>query len=96
MIVRCGQCRAQFDVPSEGRFACPACGSANEVRRHPGDSGMVTPPAPPEPEAPSPRVGCQECGFSFIVGDVETAPCPMCGAQVEVGREGEGLPSDPE
>ena len=30
--------------------------------------------------------GARECGFRFIVGDVRTAPCPMCGADVAVGR----------
>jgi len=85
MIVRCGQCRTQFEVPSEGRFACPSCDTANEVKSQPGDPGIVTPPPPPEPEAPSPRSTCGECGFRFIVGAVDTAPCPMCGSDVEIG-----------
>ena len=46
MIVRCGRCKTQFDAPGAGRFACPACGTANEVRSQPGEPGMVTPPAP--------------------------------------------------
>jgi rRNA maturation endonuclease Nob1 len=90
VIVRCGQCRVQFEVPSEGRFACPSCGSANEVRRQSGEPGIVAPPPPPEPEAPSPRVVCEGCGFRFIVGAVETAPCPMCGAVVAVSAAEEG------
>jgi Zn finger protein HypA/HybF involved in hydrogenase expression len=89
VIVRCGRCQTQFDAPGEGRFACPACGTANEVKSQPGAPGMVTPPPPPEPEVPSPRVACGECGFSFIVGDVEAAPCPMCGLVVQIGS-GEG------
>ena len=96
MIVRCGSCQTQFDAPSEGRFACPACGTANEVRSQPGAPGMVAPAPPvapaPEPEVPSPRVICSECDFSFIVGQVDTAPCPMCGSMVEVGS-GEGSAS---
>ncbi len=91
MIVRCGQCRVQFEVPSEGRFTCPACGAANEVRTQTDDPGMVVPPPPPpEPELPSPRIVCPECGFRFIVGEVDTAPCPMCGAIVTVGGPAEG------
>jgi hypothetical protein len=87
VIVRCGKCRTEFEAPGEGRFACPACGAANEVRRQP-DPGIVTPPEPaPEPETPSPRATCPACEFQFIVGPVPTAPCPMCGAEVEVGGE---------
>ena len=89
MIVRCGRCQTQFDAPGEGRFACPACGTANEVRSAQPEPGFVAPPtAAPEPDAPSPRSQCEQCGFSFIVGDVEVALCPMCGAEVAVGREG--------
>lgn len=85
-MVRCGRCRQSFDVPGPGRYSCPACGTANEVRNEaaapPG--GLVTPPPPPQPEAPSPRVECGECGFSFIVGRVAAAPCPNCGTSVTV------------
>jgi Zn finger protein HypA/HybF involved in hydrogenase expression len=88
VIVRCGRCQTEFQAPGEGRFACPACGAANEVRTRPAEPDLVTPPPPPEPEAPSPRATCGECGFSFIVGPVAVATCPMCGAEVGVGREG--------
>ena len=33
---------------------------------------------------------CGECGFDFIVGAVDSAPCPMCGLDVEVGGGAEG------
>lgn len=96
MIVRCGACRAQFEVSGEGTYACPACGTHNAIRRQGGPpppdaaGGPVVPGSGPEPrpEAPSPRVTCGECGFGFIVGDVETAPCPNCGAPVPVAEEG--------
>lgn len=94
MMVRCGRCQSGFDVPGPGRHACPACGTLNEVRA--GDPDMAPPPpAPPpppsEPEAPSPRVACESCGFSFIVGRVDEAPCPNCGAPVAVEvEEGDG------
>ncbi len=84
-MVRCGRCRTQFDVPGEGRFACPSCGSANQVGGSPADPGLMTQPPAPEPELPSPRVTCPDCEFGFIIGAVETAPCPMCGALVETG-----------
>jgi hypothetical protein len=61
-----------------------------EVRSRETDPGLVAPP-PPAPEPPaSPRVTCPECGFRFIVGPVEMAPCPNCGAQVAVRTEGAG------
>lgn len=109
MIVRCGACRSQFDVPGEGRFSCPVCGSVNMVRGRPGGPGPVgapppgsmpptgappgedyggyqQPAPPPPPDVPSPKVECPECGFSFIVGDIEVAVCPMCSAEVHTGR----------
>lgn len=114
MIVRCGACRSQFDVPGPGRFSCPVCGSVNEVRAaangpqggpQPGPApggmgggpgggampggpggGIQTPP-PPKPETPSPKISCPECEFSFIVGEISVATCPMCGAEVETGIE---------
>ena len=94
MIVRCGRCGTQFDAPGEGRFACPACGTANEVVRREDPGGIVIPPNHPEiEEPPSPRVACPHCGFGFIVGEVETALCPMCGSEVPVGS---GNPAEPQ
>lgn len=97
MRARCGRCGSGFEVMAPGRYACPACGTTNEVRgaaAPPGGMGPAggpplgpEPPPPPPPERPSARVRCREdeCGFSFIVGDVSQAPCPMCGKMVDVG-----------
>jgi predicted RNA-binding Zn-ribbon protein involved in translation (DUF1610 family) len=100
MIVRCGACRTQFEVPGPGRYACPACGSVNNVTAGPPGArpgpmapprsggpvgGAPAPPPPPPPEPPSPRVTCESCGFSFIVGRIAVASCPNCGAEVETG-----------
>jgi Zn finger protein HypA/HybF involved in hydrogenase expression len=90
MIVRCGRCQSGFDVPGPGRHTCPTCGTLNEVRA--GDATVApspSPPVPPEPEVPSRRVSCESCGFGFIVGAVDEAPCPNCGTPVVVGS-GEG------
>lgn len=92
MMVRCGSCRNQFDVPGPGRFTCPVCGSVNMVRAAgppsaPQPVPTSAPSAPKAPDPPSPRVSCEECEFSFIVGNVETAKCPNCGAEVPTGRE---------
>ncbi|MCY3538905.1 MAG: hypothetical protein OXH10_03520 [bacterium] len=94
MRARCGRCGTGFEVMAPGRYACPGCGVTNEVRGSsegppppgPGGSQFTVPPPPP-PDIPSQRARCQdeECGFSFIVGDVQTAPCPMCGIDVPVG-----------
>jgi Zn finger protein HypA/HybF involved in hydrogenase expression len=93
MIVRCGRCQSGFEVPGPGRHTCPACGTPNDVRggqgAPPGDQQR---PVVPEPQPPTPRVSCTECGFSFIVGAVEEAPCPNCGTMVAVGdHSGDGL-----
>ncbi len=99
MIIRCGRCQTQFQVPGPGRYACPSCGTGNEVRPAAappgaggpgGPGGLVGGPSPaglaPEPPAePSPRAQCPACGFSFIVGDIDVAVCPNCGAEVATG-----------
>jgi DNA-directed RNA polymerase subunit RPC12/RpoP len=99
MIVRCGACRSEFDVPGPGRYACPACGSVNAVRAAPGVPTGAPPPGygpaggqppPPPPEPPSPKVTCPECGFRFIVGDIAVATCPNCGTEVATGRGDQG------
>lgn len=33
-----------------------------------------------------PKATCPECGFSFIVGDIAVATCPMCASEVPTGR----------
>lgn len=88
MIVKCGRCGQGFEVPGPGRHACPACGTVNEVKN--AARPVVPPPPPPMPQTPSPRVSCPVCGFSFIVGTVEVAPCPNCGNPVAVGERNEG------
>lgn len=97
MMVRCGSCRNQFDVPGPGRFTCPICGSVNSVRAAAGAPdaapGMPSPsaPIPRPPDQPSPRIECPNCEFSFIVGAVAEAKCPNCG---ELVRTGVGVPED--
>jgi LSD1 subclass zinc finger protein len=49
MMVRCGACRTQFEVPGAGRFACPVCGSVNVVR----DAGGAAPSTGGYPTAPN-------------------------------------------
>lgn len=95
MMVRCGACRTQFNVNGPGRYSCPACGSVNVVRGAPGaepppaspNSGFAQAPPPPAPDPPSPRISCPECDFTFIVGNVSSAKCPNCGADVSTGHE---------
>ncbi|MEX0826274.1 MAG: hypothetical protein WD184_05950 [Acidimicrobiia bacterium] len=88
MIVRCGRCGSQFDVPGVGRHVCPTCGTPNDVRATTGANGLQTPPPPPPaPDRPSPRVICPGCGYKFIVGSVEVAPCPNCGEAVTVSSD---------
>jgi DNA-directed RNA polymerase subunit RPC12/RpoP len=89
VMVRCGACRTQFDVPGPGRYTCPVCGSVNMVRGatqptagQPGAPPVTEAPPPRPPDPPSPRITCPQCSFKFIVGDIEVATCPNCGAEV--------------
>jgi predicted RNA-binding Zn-ribbon protein involved in translation (DUF1610 family) len=87
MTVRCGRCRTEFPVQGAGRFSCPACGAVNEVRATPpAEQPLTVPGPPPEPATRSPRAVCGECSFAFIVGDIDVARCPNCGAEVIVGE----------
>lgn len=88
MGVRCGRCGTEFPVEGAGRHPCPSCGTVNEVRpaAAPEPSLMVPPPAP-APMTPSPKATCRECSLSFIVGEIDEATCPNCGAQVVVGKQ---------
>lgn len=93
MMVRCGSCRNQFDVPGPGRFTCPVCGSVNSVRAAagapppPAGQPPASTPVPRPPDPPSPRVTCSSCDFTFIVGQVAEATCPNCGAAVATGNQ---------
>lgn len=53
----------------------------------PGVAPGGAPPSapPPRPDEPMPKIECPECGFSFIVGMVDTVTCPMCSAEVSTG-----------
>ena len=101
MRARCGRCGAGFEVMRPGRYACPGCGVTNEVRAGPPSGGGVGPhagppgagpqapmaPPPPPPEQPSRRARCpyKDCRFSFIVGEIAVARCPMCSSEVKTG-----------
>jgi Zn finger protein HypA/HybF involved in hydrogenase expression len=80
--VRCGRCQTQFAVQGPGRYPCPQCGTVNEVRPA-GDVFRSNPTS--LPEQASPRLTCSDCGFSFIVGDIDVAMCPNCGSTVDTG-----------
>jgi Zn finger protein HypA/HybF involved in hydrogenase expression len=98
MMVRCGACRSSFDVPGPGRHACPACGATNQVGGAAPGMGGPAPaaagsplaggaPIPAPPPITTSKVACPECSFSFIVGEVDMAVCPNCGAEVQTGVE---------
>lgn len=57
----------------------------------PEGGGIAAPQPPPPPDTPSPKIECPECGYTFIVGDIAVAVCPMCSAEVETGL---GSPED--
>lgn len=91
MIVRCGACRTQFDVPGEGRYSCPVCGSVNMVRSRPGAPGPAgTPPPGSMPPTGGPDMG----GMAPPPPTVPPEPdppsqktkCPSCGFSFIVGE----------
>jgi DNA-directed RNA polymerase subunit RPC12/RpoP len=90
VIVRCGACRTQFDVPGEGRFACPVCGSVNMVRGRAGSSG---PAGAPPPGSMPPTGGPQGDDFGAPQPPPPPPPdepspkieCPECGFAFIVG-----------
>jgi len=82
--VRCGRCQTQFAVEGPGQYPCPTCGAVNEVRAGAAADVLREKPAPVTGPS-SPRRTCPDCGLSFIVGDVEVAACPNCGAEVTDG-----------
>jgi hypothetical protein len=87
MIVGCGECGRQFEVSGPGRVACPACGTPNQVGGGAAPAGAPggAPRPAPEPAGPPPqRVTCPACEFSFLVGEVASAPCPNCRETVSV------------
>lgn len=104
MIVRCGRCRSELQVPGPGEFVCPACGTRNAVRdpggggapAGAGDLGGLTipggmPPASGPPPGPDPSVRwaeCPSCSYRFAMGEVERVRCPNCEAEAEVTPEG--------
>ncbi len=85
VMVRCGSCRSQFDVPGPGRFQCPTCAAVNQVGAPPPGAENESMPEGPPPE-PAGHATCGECSFSFRVGAIDVATCPNCNAPVVVGR----------
>jgi len=87
VIVRCGRCRSELEIPGPGEFVCPACGTRN-VARGPSaaadpysvsgavaGSGLTVPGGAPIPSAPPvPPV------------DVNWAACPSCGHRFAMGE----------
>lgn len=91
MIVRCGACRTQFDVPGEGRFACPVCGSVNMVRGRAGGSAPGGAPPPGSmPPTGGPPPGAGQPTPTAPPPPPPDAPspkieCPECGFSFIVG-----------
>jgi len=92
MIVRCGRCGTELEIPGPGEFMCPSCGTRNVARgaepvQNPfgvPDLGAV---APPE-QAPGVRwVRCPSCSFRFAVGEVEEVSCPSCSTTIDVADQ---------
>jgi DNA-directed RNA polymerase subunit RPC12/RpoP len=100
MIVRCGRCQAELEVPGAGEFVCPACGSRNVVRS-PAASGpaaydlgnLSVPGQRPAAPSPDPQSGvrweqCPRCDHRFAMGEVERVTCPNCRAELSASESG--------
>jgi predicted RNA-binding Zn-ribbon protein involved in translation (DUF1610 family) len=86
MIVRCGRCRSELEIPGPGEFVCPACGTRNVARGAAGapgayplggtpGPGLTVPggvPAPSRPAGPEP--------------EVNWATCPSCAFRFAIGE----------
>jgi len=86
VVVRCGRCRAELEIPGPGEFVCPACGTRNvagggaaadpyTIGGAPPAASRLTVPggAPvPMPQAPPP--------------DVHWAVCPSCSFRFATGE----------
>jgi len=81
--------RGAAESPTPG--AAPAAPPPGYGQQPPGyPPPTYTTPPPPAPEAPSPKLTCPDCEFSFIVGQIKVAACPNCGADVETGSTPNG------
>lgn len=96
MLVRCGNCRVELEVPGPGEFACPACGSRNVVRGQAApkaptldlpDLGRTQAP-PSEPAAGIRWTKCPQCSYRFAVGEIPSVPCPACSANLSIDQNG--------
>ncbi len=87
MIVRCGACRTEFQVPGAGRFACPTCGATNEVRGN-ETGGMAPPPGPagPPPGGPGLAGVSPPPAPEPPPANVSRVGCPACSFEFFVGE----------
>lgn len=89
MMVRCGACRNQFDVPGPGRFSCPVCGSVNMVRSaaNGGPAPAAGGPAGPQ-GAPGSPGGMRQAPPPPPPPDPPSPKleCPECGFTFIVGE----------
>jgi DNA-directed RNA polymerase subunit RPC12/RpoP len=86
MIVRCGRCRSELEIPGPGEFVCPACGTRNvakggaaadpfSIADNPAASGLTVPGGAPVPAPPpGPPV------------DIRWGVCPSCGHRFAMGE----------
>ncbi len=91
MMVRCGACRTQFDVPGPGRFSCPNCGSVNMVRSAAEAPAPGRGPATPPPGFDQQPPGYPPPAYAPPSPPAPEAPspkltCPECEFSFIVGQ----------
>ena len=85
---QCPACGAVNEVRAAAGDAPPSRVGDPAGSMAPGMGAPPPPPSPPPYEPPSPKTTCPACEFSFIVGDIEVAVCPMCGEKVTLKPPG--------
>ena len=88
VIVRCGRCRSELEIPGPGEFVCPACGTRNVARggvapdpysisgaAPASASGLTVPGGGPAPVAPPEPPT-----------DIHWGTCPACRYKFATGE----------
>ena len=86
MIVRCGRCRSELEIPGPGEFVCPACGTRNVAR-----GGAA--PDPFSISGAAPSAGLTVPGGTLPLQQQQTpgpeanwAVCPSCAFRFAIGE----------
>lgn len=86
MIVRCGRCRSELEIPGAGEFVCPACGTRNVARGGAAQASPYTIGASPTPGLTIPGGAPPQPGPSEPLPSANWAECPACAFRFAIGE----------